>query len=277
VASGFHGPVYATEATCALLELVQPVPFHQSIPLDGVAATWRPAGHLLGSAFLEVDLGAEAARPRLVFSGDLGRYDSEVMKPPAEIEDCDVLLLESTYGDRVHADQPIAQELSRLLGEVAESKGVLLIPAFAVGRTQQVLYHIRALQEAGLSASGMLTGGRILHHLKWRLPEARNTVLCVGYQAEGTRGRALLEGAKSLRVHGDQVTVRAQIAQVDALSGHAGQDELLRWLGGLRRPPSQVYLVHGEPPASQELERQIGSRLGYRTSIASEGMTVELK
>jgi len=388
VASGFHGPVYATEATCALLELVlpdaahlqeqdatyankrgysrhrpalplytaadaqqalelvQPVPFHQSIPLDGVAATWRPAGHLLGSAFLEVDLGAEAARPRLVFSGDLGRYDSEVMKPPAEIEDCDVLLLESTYGDRVHADQPIAQELSRLLGEVAESKGVLLIPAFAVGRTQQVLYHIRALQEAGLapdlpvyidspmaidasqiycrfgddhnldvnllmdgnacplrcrdthfvrevadskalnqmpgpavilSASGMLTGGRILHHLKWRLPEACNTVLFVGYQAEGTRGRALLEGAKSLRVHGDQVTVRAQIAQVDALSGHAGQDELLRWLGGLRRPPSQVYLVHGEPPASQELERQIGSRLGYRTSIASEGMTVELK
>ena len=229
---------------------------------------------------------------------------------------------------------------------MAENKGVLLIPAFAVGRTQQVLYHIRALQEAGLapdlpvyidspmavdasriycrfgddhnldinllmdggacplrcrdthfvrevadskalnqmpgpavilSASGMLTGSRILHHLKWRLPEARNTVLFVGYQAEAPRGRALLEGAKSLRIHGEQVTVCAQIARIEALSGHAGQDELLRWLGGLQRPPSQVYLVHGEPSASQELERQIRSRLGYRTDIASEGMTVELK
>lgn len=381
VAQGFRGPVFATEATCALLELVlpdsarlqeqdaayankrgytrhrpalplyttedadralgllRPVGFHRALSLDGTEVSWRPAGHMLGSASLEVNLAASASRRRLVFSGDLGRYNSEVMKPPEVVEQGDVVVVESTYGDRRHADQSIDEALTRVLNDVAEARGVLLIPAFAVGRTQQVLYHIRKLQDKGLapdlpvyidspmavdashiycrfgddhnldvnllmdhdacplrcrethfvrdtadskalnqmpgpavilSASGMLTGGRILHHLKWRLPDARNTVLFVGYQAAGTRGRALLEGAKSLRIHGQNVPVRAQIARIDALSGHADQDELIRWLGGFAQPPSQVYLVHGEPPASLELQRQIRRRLGWSTVIPAE-------
>jgi len=385
VSMGFRGPVFATAATCALLELVltdsahlqeqdaayanksgfsrhrpalplytmadaeqalmllHPVSFGRSVSVDGLTVTWRPAGHLLGSAILEIKFGTTGQR--LVFSGDLGRYNSEVMKPPTRIEAGDVLLVESTYGDRRHADDSITEGLSRVLRQVGETKGVLLIPAFAVGRTQQVLYHIRKLQESGLapelpvyidspmavdashiycrfgddhnldvnllmdgnacplrcrdthfvrdvadskalnempgpavilSASGMLSGGRILHHLKWRLPDARNTVLFVGYQAKGTRGRALLEGARNLRIHGQDVPVRAEVARIDALSGHADQDELLRWLGGFEHPPSRIYLVHGEPPASLELARLIRERLGREAEIAREALSVNL-
>ena len=387
VAQGFRGPVFATAATCALLELVlpdsaylqeqdaayankggfsrhrpalplytvadaeqalrllQPVHFHQSVSLDSLAVTWVPAGHLLGSAILEIEQRGDASGRRLIFSGDLGRYNSKVMKPPTTIENGDVLVVESTYGDRRHAEDSISEGLSRALRYAGETLGVLLIPAFSVGRTQQVLYHIRKLQEAGLapdlpvyidspmavdasyiycrfgdnhnldvnllmddnacplrcrdtyfvrdvadskalnqmpgpavilSASGMLTGGRILHHLKWRLPDARNAVLFVGYQAEGTRGRALLEGAKSLRIHGEEVAVRAKIARLEALSGHADQDELLRWLGGFAGPPSRIYLVHGGLSASRGLERLIRERLGWRPEIPTEGVAVTL-
>ena len=380
-AQGFQGPVFATKATCALLELVLPdaarlqehdaayankrgysrhrpalplytaddadralgllrhVEFHQALSLDGLEVTWRPAGHMLGSASLECNLGAESSRRRLVFSGDLGRYNSEVMKPPEAVERGDIVAIESTYGDRRHASESIDEALIRVLSDVAEARGVLLIPAFAVGRTQQVLYHIRKLQDRGLapdlpvyidspmavdashiycqfgddhnldvnllmdhdacplrcrethfvrdtadskalnqmpgpavilSASGMLTGGRILHHLKWRLPDERNTVLFVGYQAAATRGRALLEGAKSLRIHGEEVAVRAHVARVDALSCHVDQDELIRWLGGFAQPPREVYLVHGEPPASREFQRQIHQRLGWITVVPAE-------
>jgi len=127
-----------------------------------------------------------------------------------------------------------------------------------------------------LSASGMLSGGRILHHLKWRLPDARNAVLFVGYQAKGTRGRALLDGARSLRIHGQEVPVRAHIARIDALSGHADQDELIRWLGTFTRPPQQTFLVHGEPSATQELGRQIHGRLGWSAQVPEEGVRVSL-
>jgi metallo-beta-lactamase family protein len=387
VAQGFHGPVLATESTCALLELVlpdsarlqeqdaayankrgfsrhrpalplytmtdaeqvlkllRPVAFHEFVQLDGLEVAWRPAGHLLGSAILEIEARVGNARRRLVFSGDLGRYNSEMMKPPTSLEHADLLLVESTYGNRRHADELMADGLSGMLKHVAETKGVLLIPAFAVGRTQQVLYHIRKVQEAGLapnlpvyidspmavdashiycrfgddhnldvnllmdgdgcplrcrethfvrevkdskalnsmpgpavilSASGMLSGGRILHHLKWRLPDARNAVLFVGYQAEGTRGRSLLEGVKRLRIHGEQVPVRSRIASIDALSGHADQDELVRWLGGFANPPRQTFLVHGEPSASLGLDGRIRGELGWETEIAKEGLVVPL-
>ena len=278
-------------------------------------------------------------------SGDLGRYNSEVMKAPTTVDVADVLLVESTYGDRRHPDDSIAAGLTDVLTRIANTKGVVLIPAFAVGRTQQVLYHIRKLQEARrvpdlpvyidspmavdaseiycrfgddhnldvnmlmdgdacplrcrdthfvrevgdskalnqmpgpaviLSASGMLSGGRILHHLKWRLPDARNAVLFVGYQAKGTRGRSLLDGARSLRIHGQEVPVRARIARIDALSGHADQEELIRWLGGFTRPPQQTFLVHGEPSAAQELGRQIRGRLGWSAQIPGEGDRVDL-
>lgn len=387
VQQGFGGPIFATEASCALLDILlpdsahlneqdaayankkgygrhkpalplyttadaehtlrrlQPVRFHHSLTLaGGVTATWRPAGHLLGSAILELVANDGNESHRILFSGDLGRYNDAIMKPPAAVATADTLVVESTYGGRRHSDDDIAARLAELLQVVIEREGVLLIPAFAVGRTQQILYHLRRLQEAGrapeipifidspmavdatqlycrfgydhnldvnllmddrlcplrcpdthfvrdveeskqlnthpgpaiiISASGMCTGGRIMHHLKWRLPDPRNVVLFVGYQAEGTRGRWLLNGAKSTRIHGEEFPVRARIASLHALSGHADHDELLRWLGGFERPPRQTFMVHGEPEASQSLQADLGKR-GWRTFIPGRGETCTL-
>jgi metallo-beta-lactamase family protein len=387
VQQGFRGPVYASEATCALLDILlpdsaylheqdaayankkgygrykpalslyttadaeqalrrlQPVRFHHSLALaGGVTASWRPAGHLLGSAILEVIAQEGNVSHRIVFSGDLGRYDDEIMKPPAAVATADTLVVESTYGGRQHSDDDIAAKLTEVLQYVIEQEGVLLIPAFAVGRTQQVLYHLRRLQEAGrvpeipvfidspmavdathiycrfgddhnldvnllmddrlcplrcpdthfvraveeskqlnrrpgpaiiISASGMCTGGRIKHHLKWRLPDPRNVVLFVGYQAEGTRGRWLLNGARRIRIHGEEFPVRARIASLHALSGHAGHDELLRWLGEFERPPQQTFIVHGEPQASQALQAGLNKQ-GWHTIIPGRGETYTL-
>lgn len=388
VLQGFRGPVYATEATCALLELLlpdsaylqeqeaayankkgysrhkpalplyttadaqdalrllQPVPFHAPQHLNGLRVTWRPAGHILGSACLEaqVSLGNEVRS--VVFSGDLGRYDEEVMAAPWTIPNADYLLVESTYGGRLHSDQPIEESLAAVINGVVERGGVVLIPAFAVGRTQQILYYIRKVQDEKrapdipvyidspmaveashiycqfgddhnldvnllmdehqcplrcrhthfvtdvedskqlntmpgpaiiLSASGMCTGGRILHHLKWRLPDARNTVLFVGYQAEGTRGRALLDGAETLRIHGETVPVRSQIASIDGLSAHGDQNDLLRWLSGFHESPRHTFIVHGETPASAALQKSIQEQLGWRrVTIAGLGDEAEI-
>ncbi|HRQ41583.1 MAG TPA: MBL fold metallo-hydrolase [Chloroflexota bacterium] len=377
VQQGFGGPIYATEATCALLDillpdsahlheqdaayankkgfsrhqpalplyttadaqetlrLLSPVQFYEPLQLNEVEVTWWPAGHLLGSAIVQVNLDGADGPYRLVFSGDLGRYDGTVMKPPASMATADTLIVESTYGGRRHSDDDIATLLAEVLDYITAREGVLLIPAFAVGRTQQVLYHLRRLQEAGrapeipifidspmavdashiycrfgddhnldvnllmdehacplrcpdthfvrdveeskqlntrpgpaiiISASGMCTGGRIKHHLKWRLPDPRNVVLLVGYQAQGTRGRWLLNGAKSIRIHGEEFPVRARIASLHALSGHAGHDELLRWLGGFERPPQQTFIVHGEPEASRALQTDL-EKWSWQTTI----------
>lgn len=381
VREGFRGPVYATEATCALLEillpdaahlqeqdaayanktgysrhkpalplytvedvaktlpLLRPIPFHRPQPLNSGAATWRPAGHILGSAWLEWELSTPNGFRRLVFSGDLGRYDQAVMASPHPIEQADVLVVESTYGGRRHDETPIEEILAPLIRGVFERKGILLIPSFAVGRTQQILYHIRRLQEAEqapnlpvfidspmavdashiycrfgddhnldinllmderecplrcrdtnfvrdveeskalnhrsgpaiiISASGMCTGGRILHHLKWRLPEARNAVLFVGYQAEGSRGRLLLEGARKIKIHGERVPVRAQIARIEALSGHGDHDEIRRWLSGLHQPPQRTFVVHGEPQASSALAGSLAKE-GWAVAAPQQG------
>ncbi len=377
VQQGYKGPIYATEATCALLDILLPdsaylneqdaayankkgysqhrpalplytiddakkalqhlqsVRFDRPLSLDSFSVTWRPAGHLLGSAILEVRATAVNRSHRFVFSGDLGRYDGAIMKPPTTIKTADTLIIESTYGGRHHAEDDIAAVLTDVLQYIIEREGVLLIPAFAVGRTQQVLYHIRRLQDEGripdipvfidspmavsashiycrfgddhnldvnllmdervcplhcqqthfvrdveaskqlntrlgpaiiLSASGMCTGGRIKHHLKWRLPNPRNVVLFVGYQAEGTQGRWLLNGAKRVRIHGEEVPVRARIASLHALSGHADHDELLRWLAGFVRPPQTTFIVHGEPKASRALQADV-ERHGWHTII----------
>jgi metallo-beta-lactamase family protein len=387
VRQGFHGPVYATEASHALLDIVLPdsahlqeqdalyankkgysrhkpalplytsgdaeatlklirgVRFDQPLTLDGVTVTWRPAGHILGSATLDVEIPNGGGARRVVFSGDLGRYESEVMRPPVSLSEADMLLVESTYGDRLHSDEPIQKVLSEALDHVIQSGGVLLIPAFAVGRTQEVLYHIRQLQEkkrvpelpifvdspmavdvshiycrfgddhnldinllmdenecplrcrdtrfvrdveeskqlntrAGpaviISASGMVNGGRIMHHLKWRLPDARNALLFVGYQAEGTKGRLLLEGAKRIRIHGEEFPVRARVFQAHALSAHADRDEIMRWLGGFSRPPRRAFVVHGEPKSSQALQEHIHQRLGWDVSAPKTGDAYEI-
>lgn len=387
VRQGFKGPIYATESTGALLDIVLPdsahlqeqdaayankkgytrhkpalplyttadaektlkliqgVPFDHPLELDGVATTWRTAGHILGSANLTVEVLNGGDSRFVVFSGDLGRYDSEVMHPPTSLSEADVLLVESTYGDRLHSDEPIQDVLAEALDFIVQREGVLLIPAFAVGRTQEVLYHIRQLQEKGrvpdlpvfidspmavetshiycrfgddhnldvnllmnerecplrcrdtrfvqdveeskqlnvrpgpaiiISASGMCNGGRIMHHLKWRLPDTRNVVLFVGYQAQGTRGRLLLEGAKRIRIHGEDFPVKARIMQVHALSAHADRDEILHWLGGFSRPPRQVFIVHGEPESSQALREYIQRSFGWKASVPKTGDVYEI-
>ncbi|MBU4225136.1 MAG: MBL fold metallo-hydrolase, partial [Chloroflexi bacterium] len=387
VQQGFRGPVYATEASQALLQIVLPdsahlqeqdaayankssysrhkpalplytavdaeetlkliqgIPFDHPLELNGITATWKPAGHILGSAILDVEISNGGGSRHVVFSGDLGRYESEVMRPPTSLSEADVLLIESTYGDRLHSDEPIQNILAEALDYTVQREGVLLVPAFAVGRTQEVLYHIRQLQEKGripdlpvfidspmavetshiycrfgddhtldvnllmddrecplrcrdthfvrdveeskllntrpgpaiiISASGMCNGGRILHHLKWRLPDKRNAVFFVGYQAEGTRGRLLLEGAAEIRIHGEKVPVRARLFQAHALSAHADRDELLRWLDGFSQPPRQTFIVHGEPASSQALREHIQQRFGWNAVLPKAGETYKV-
>lgn len=332
-------PLFTIADAKAALELLQPVRMNHPLEMEGVSIVWRPAGHILGSAILEITFRDGAKMKRLVVSGDLGRYSSEIMVSPTTIEEADALLIESTYGDRAHSDESISRILGASLRQAVEQKGILLIPAFAVGRTQQVLYWIRKLQDLGeapdipvfidspmaveasqiycefgddhnlevsllmdaatcplvcretrfvtsvadskalnqmpgpavvISASGMCNGGRILHHLKWRLPDARNQVLFVGYQAQGTLGRRLLEGADTIRIHGDRRDVRAGIRQLDALSAHADQQELLRWARGFEAPPRQVFIVHGEPEASKALQDRLRLELGWSSMIANQ-------
>ncbi len=338
-------PLYTAADVEETLKLIQGIPFDHPLELNDITAIWRPAGHILGSAILDVEISNGGGARRVVFSGDLGRYESEVMRPPTSLSEADVLLIESTYGDRLHSDEPIQEVLAGALDYVVQNEGVLLVPAFAVGRTQEVLYHIRQLQEKGrvpdlpvfidspmavevshiycrfgddhnldinllmdakecplrcrdthfvqaveeskllnthpgpaiiISASGMCNGGRIMHHLKWRLPDKRNVVLFVGYQAEGTRGRLLLEGAKRIRIHGEEIPSRARIMQVHALSAHADRDELLRWLSGFSRPPLRTFVVHGEPNSSRALQARIRNELSWETVIPTQGESYAL-
>lgn len=338
-------PLYTAADAEQTLKLIQGIPFDHPLELNGVTATWRPAGHILGSATLDVEITNGGDSRHVVFSGDLGRYESEVMRPPTSVSGADVLLIESTYGDRLHSDELIQDILAEALDYVVEREGVLLVPAFAVGRTQEVLYHIRQLQETRrvadlpvfidspmavdtshiycrfgddhnldvnllmdgrecplrcrdtrfvrdveeskllntrpgpaviISASGMCNGGRILHHLKWRLPDKRNAVLFVGYQAAGTRGRSLLEGAKRIRIHGEEFPVRARFFQARALSAHADRNELLRWLSGFSRPPCRTFVVHGEPKSSQALLEHIHRRFEWEVAAPRIGEVYEI-
>ncbi len=289
------------------------------------------AGHILGSSWLELTITENGKQTLVVFSGDVGRYDQPILKDPESPTHADFLLCESTYGDREHAPGSVADELANVINQTAKRGGAVVIPAFAVGRTQTIMYYLRELQEqkkipelpmfvdspmaidvtgmyashvedhdaeftkmeqAGdrdplnvhgvhmtrsvedskkinevvspcviVSASGMITGGRILHHLAQRLPDSRSSVLLVGYQAEGSGGRALLDGAQFLRIHGQSVPVRAKIIDVGQLSAHAGRSELVRWLSGFKTPPKQTFLVHGEPSGLNGLRDAIANQL----------------
>ncbi len=335
-------PLYTVPDAESALTLVTPHPYDIQFPLTGGAAvTLRRAGHILGSATVELDF---AGGLRLVYSGDLGRYGRPILADPAPVPAADVLLLESTYGNRTHRSGA-DRELSQLIQDVESRGGTLLIPAFAVDRTQELLWMLHALERAGtiptlpvycdspmatevtdiyrrhpedydadmaaslkagdapfttrglhivrspeesrrindvrgpaiiIASSGMATGGRILHHLALRLPDPGTTVLLVGYQAPGTRGRALQEGAREIRIFGEPVPVRARVSEITGLSAHADRDELLRWLGGFKTAPRMTYLVHGEPVAASELAGTIQARLGWKVAVATEGQQVDL-
>jgi metallo-beta-lactamase family protein len=308
------------------------------------AVRQHDAGHILGSASLELTITEGGKKTVVLFSGDIGRYGSPILNQPETPVPADVLLCETTYGDRDHpADSPY-DEMAEVVNRVVKRGGVIVIPAFAVDRTQLILYVLHKLAAAGriprlpvyvdspmainvtdlylkypqehlaqfnaeeaaddpfamhtvhmtrmatdskkindvkdpciiISASGMATGGRVLHHLVQRLPDARNAVLLCGFQAEGTNGRALQDGAKTLRIIGQQVPVHAEIVDMKQFSAHAGQSELVRWISGFVVPPKQTYLVHGEPVAATAFQKVLNARPGWRSSVAQYRQTVDL-
>ena len=362
MARGFGGPVYATRATCELMGVMLPdsgylqekeaereggeplytaeqarrsldrllaVDYDEEVrPHPSVRCRWRDAGHILGSAILEIRVG----QTKIVFSGDLGQPGHPVVQDPTPITDADVLLVESTYGNRNH--KTMAQTLDEfayaLNDTLASRKGNVVIPAFAVGRTQDILALMGELQRAGrlprlnayvdspmataatritlrhaplpevdrvrftestedsmkinairagaviISASGMCEGGRIKHHLRHNLSRPECSIVFAGFQAAGTLGRRIVDGAQSVRMWGDEYPVRARVFTIGGLSAHADRDALLGWLGHFRKPPRQTWVVHGEPLAAHALRDAIRERLRWRAEVPAQGQVAEL-
>jgi metallo-beta-lactamase family protein len=343
-----HAPalaLYTVEDAELSLKLLRPTKVGESVEvIKGVLLEFGRVGHILGAGSARLSFEVNGQKRTLVDSGDLGRYDRPILKDPEPAGTADWLLIESTYGNRSHAkDSEI--ELRELIKETAERRGCLVIPAFAIGRTQDLLYTIRKMEDEGeipaipvhvdspmgleateiysrhtdehnfemaklrdqercpissrhvvidktpeqsksinnlkgpliiISASGMATGGRVLHHLRHRLPNPETTVLLAGYQAEGTRGRLLQDGAKEVKLLGEVVPVRAQIKVLDGFSAHADQGEILHWLGTFKTAPRMTYIVHGEPPAATALASVIRERLKWKVEIAKYQQKVAL-
>ena len=340
--------LYTSEDIDPVLRLLKPMPRSGGFDLSPeFHFESYDAGHILGSSSLELTITEDGKKSVIVFSGDLGRYDQPILndpKPPAT-KQIDLLLCESTYGDREHEAGDPLQMLGDVVNRVVKRGGSIVIPAFAIGRTQTFMYYLRQLenlqripkvpvyvdspmalsatdlylkhkedhdlqfardeQNGGdplnvhefhlarsveeskqindvntpciiISASGMVTGGRVLHHLAHRLGDARNCVILGGFQAEGTRGRALQEGAKSLNLFGQVVPVLAEIVEMGQFSAHAGKSELLRWMTGLQVPPKKVYLTHGEPQAAQSLQQAVTTNFRWNVSVARYLDTVSL-
>jgi metallo-beta-lactamase family protein len=340
-------PLFRVADARAALKLLEPVPFGSWTEIHpGVRFSYHRQGHILGAAAVELETKVGGGKHRSVyFSGDVGRYGVPILREPEPYPGSDVLFVETTYGDRLHdAAEPYAALADEISAAVARG-GVILIPAFAVDRTQEILYILHELMADGdipelpiwldspmgiqatalytrftdehdvemreyfsnqqnpifpsnlqvtptsaeskklnrvrgpaiiISASGMATGGRILHHLKLRLPDSSNTVIFVGYQAEGTKGRRLVEGEREIKVHGQWVPVRAHISSMTTFSAHADAEELLVWLRRRERNPSQVYLIHGEYPAQQAFANTLHEELGWETRIPELGEMITL-
>ena len=320
-------PLYTLADAQQALRQVKGVGYGKDLDLGkGLSFRLTPNGHILGSAYLSLKQGQR----ELVFSGDLGRPHDSLMQAPRPVVRADYLVLESTYGDRLHAPDDADRQLAEVVGRTAARGGVVVIPAFAVGRAQAVLHRLYRLTQAGrigkiptfvnspmatnatslyrrnlgelrigaeeldamcsdvrfvqspeesmrlnerdgpmviISASGMATGGRVLHHLKRFAPDPRNTILFAGFQAGGTRGAAMLAGEKSIKLHGQFVPVNAEVCNLDNLSSHADYAEILDWLRGIGTPPRQVFIVHGEPAAADAMRRHIQETLGWNCRV----------
>ncbi|HEY5920280.1 MAG TPA: MBL fold metallo-hydrolase [Kofleriaceae bacterium] len=329
-------PLYTRDDAERCLELLRPVEFHERfVPAPGFAATFSRAGHIIGAACATLDVNGT----RLAFSGDVGRPVDPIMKPPEPLAACDYLVVESTYGNRRHTGEDVADALARVITETIERRGVVVVPSFAVGRAQHLLFLLaklraekripecpvfldspmaidateiffrhasehklshaecaamfqlakysqtaedsKAIDRRGgpmivISASGMCTGGRVLHHLARFLPDERATILFVGFQAAGTRGRSLLDGASELKLLGQYVQVRARIVQLEGLSAHADYNELVDWLRLSRIAPRQVFVTHGESAASDEFRRRLQEAFGWTARVPEIGECVPL-
>lgn len=343
-----HSParaLYTEDDALRALDSLVAAPFRSRITLaDGIHATMRHAGHILGAASVVLEL--DHPRPRtIVFSGDLGRPQHPLLLAPEPPPAADAIVIESTYGDRRHDDDASLALFEQALTRTIARRGIVIIPSFAVDRTEVVLFHLnrlvsarrvppvpvyvdspmalaalrlyRAAAERGdeemrpeiaatpetfdpasvtevrtveesialnalagpaiiISASGMATGGRVLHHLANRLPDPANTVILVGYQADGTRGRRLLNGEPQVKMLGRYVPVKAEVVNVQAFSVHADQAELVGWLRTAPRPPETVYVVHGDPVAAEALRAAIVKELEWNAIVATHLQTVRL-
>jgi metallo-beta-lactamase family protein len=377
VKHGWKGPVYATAATCDLaqvllmdaaylneedarranrygyskhqkalplytkteakraLALLKPLRAGQTVRVGGATVGLSPVGHLLGACAVHVAGGGES----LLFSGDVGRSDDLLMPPPQPAPGADVLLVESTYGNRLHPKQDVALDLGAIVRDTIGRGGSVLMPSFAVGRAQALLLTLQRLKAAGeipvnlpvfldspmaiaatelyrrhakllripareakalmdsvhavetaqqsmrltrqrypaviISASGMATGGRVLHHLKHMAPDPRHHIVFAGFQVGGSRGARIVAGEPEVKIHGEYVPIRAAVSQMEGFSGHADADGLLAWLRTMHTAPRQTFVVHGEPDAADTLRHRIQDELGWRVRVPQHGETVQ--
>lgn len=340
-------PLYTTRDAQRALGLRSRQPYDRWFglaPRGVIRARFLNAGHLLGSAFIELRVSVGEREVGIVYSGDVGRFEMPLHPDPEPPPACDVLVIESTYGDRRHRKTSVLEQIGQPMRRAVAAGGTVLIPAFAVGRAQQITLMLRRLMRSGrlpevpihidspmavdatriysrfldrenvdpdvfedgrlelfpgevyfhrtiaeskrlnrmagpriiISSSGMLAGGRVLHHLERLAGDPRNLLLLVGYQAEGTRGRALLEGAKAVKMHGRYVPVRASVVAIDGLSGHADRDELLRWIESAPAPPRLVFVVHGEPATAASFAKLVKQRCKASVHVPNLGDEFDL-
>ncbi|MBN8837835.1 MAG: MBL fold metallo-hydrolase [Sphingobacteriia bacterium] len=337
-------PLYTTEDVVLIEDFIQTTSFRHPLQIsDKITATFHNAGHILGAAIVELTIKGDTQTKKIVFSGDLGRYEDLILFPPETITHADILFVESTYGDRDNKPTD-KQDVLHLMNETFANDGNLIIPAFSIGRTQTLLMYLKDLLETKaippvqiildspmaiaatalytkyksyhklkdvdlhedesflnlrkyltvvrtpedskkindikkdaiiIAASGMMTGGRILHHLYNRLPDPKNVVLIAGYQAEGTRGWRLQQGEKTLRIFGQEVNVKAKVYTMHGLSAHADRSELIRWLSGFKEAPKQTFVVHGEKTSATALCNTIKEK-GWNAYIPSYMESIEL-
>lgn len=330
-------PLYTQEDALDTLALLNALNYEQDVDLgDGLALRFSPNGHILSSAFIRI----HNKKTSIVFSGDIGRPSDILMKAPVRIKQADYLVLESTYGNRLHERENAKTKLAEIINKTVARKGIVLIPVFAVGRAKELLYYIYLLKSSGatsndipvylnspmavnataifnhhrgehhltpeqssalchtahmvnsleeskrlndtsgpmiiLSASGMASGGRVAHHLKAFIPKPNNTILFVGFQAAGTRGATLLDGVQSIKIHGEYVPVKADIALISNLSAHADYSEILDWLAGFDAPPKKTFITHGEPFAADVMRLHIEEKLHWSVSVPEYLETVSL-
>jgi metallo-beta-lactamase family protein len=340
-------PLYTTGDARKALRLRKRHRYDEWVSFDRrgrVRARFLNAGHILGSAFIELRVNVDGREIRIVYSGDIGRFEVPLHPDPQGLPPCDVLVIESTYGDRRHSRISVLEQIRRPIQRTFSQGGTVLIPAFAVGRSQQITLILRRLMRAGqlpevpihidspmavdatriysrfldpknidpdvfedgrlhlfpekvyfhrsvaeskrlnalrgpriiISSSGMLTGGRVLHHLRRLAGDPRNLLLLAGYQPPGTRGRSLLEGSPSVKMHGEYVPIRARVISINGLSGHADRDELLRWVGSAPTPPRMAFLVHGELDAAGAFSRLLQRHFKMATRIPGLGDEYDL-
>jgi metallo-beta-lactamase family protein len=339
-------PLYNTQDAEHALTYFKPYHYGEDFFIeDNIRIKFKDAGHILGSALIDIKRLNGNKSKKILFSGDFGRSQRPILNDPVQVFNVDYLIIESTYGNRLHAPCSPQEELIRIINESYDRGGVLVIPSFSVDRTQTLLYVLRELEQEKkipslkiymdspmaiaateifkkriadydltarklalngidifrpkkleicakreesrainqikkgaiiISASGMATGGRILHHLRERLPDSRNTILLIGYQVEGSRGRSILEKKPYVKIHGEEIPVNATVENIFGFSGHADYEEILAWLYAFNKPPKKTFVVHGEESASISLAQKIEKAYGWDVVIPKFGESFEL-